>query len=63
VHGGLECGILSAKLPGLDCVSLGPALQNIHTTGERMSVSSVQRLWKLLTAVLEAAGLTDMPTS
>jgi dipeptidase D len=55
VHGGLECGILSAKLPGVDCVSLGPALQDVHTTGERMSVSSVQRLWKLLTAILEAA--------
>ncbi len=55
VHGGLECGLLSAKLPGLDCVSLGPALKDIHTTGERMSVASVRRLWKLLTAVLEAA--------
>jgi dipeptidase D len=55
VHGGLECGILSARLPGVDCVSLGPALQGVHTTGERLSVSSVQRLWKLLTAILEAA--------
>ena len=53
LHAGLECGLLSAKLPGLDCVSFGPTLSHVHTTAESMSVSSVARTWRYLRAVLE----------
>lgn len=35
IHAGVECGILSGKLPGLDCVSIGPNLLDIHTPRER----------------------------
>lgn len=56
IHAGLECGLLSAKLPGLDCVSLGPDMRDIHTTEERLSVSSVERVWKFLLAFLERKG-------
>lgn len=52
IHAGLECGVFAGKLPGLDCVSLGPDLQEIHTPRERMSVASVARTWKLLCEVL-----------
>ena len=51
VHAGVECGIFAGKLPGLDCVSLGPDLTEIHTCRERLHIASVQRLW---TMVLEA---------
>ena len=54
IHAGLECGILAGKLPGLDCVSFGPDLLEIHTPREKMSIPSVQRTWKLLRGVLEA---------
>lgn len=54
IHAGLECGILADKLPGLDCVSYGPQMQGIHTTGEVMSISSVKRTWELTLAVLAA---------
>ena len=53
IHAGLECGILSEKLPGLDCVSFGPDLTDIHTASERMSISSVQRVWRFLLEVLK----------
>ena len=53
IHAGLECGILSGKLEGLDCVSFGPNLYDIHTTEERMEVASVQRTWEYLLKVLE----------
>lgn len=34
IHAGVECGILSGKLPGLDCVSIGPNLLDIpHPAG------------------------------
>lgn len=52
IHAGLECGLLAEKLPGLDAVSAGPDLQDIHSPRERMSVSSVQRTWDYLLAVL-----------
>ena len=52
IHAGLECGYFVGKMPDLDCVSLGPELQDVHTPNETMSISSVQRTWALLTEVL-----------
>ncbi|MGM9617044.1 aminoacyl-histidine dipeptidase [Butyricicoccus sp.] len=53
IHAGLECGLLSGKLDGLDCVSFGPDILDIHTTREKLSIPSVQRTWKLLLEVLK----------
>lgn len=53
IHAGLECGLFAGKMPGLDCVSIGPDLMEIHTPRERMSISSVQRVWKFLVEVLK----------
>ena len=53
IHAGVECGMFAGKLPGLDCVSVGPDLFDIHTFRERMPVSSVQRTWKLVLEVLK----------
>ena len=52
LHAGLECGIFADKLPGLDCISFGPNLIDIHTPNEHMSISSVARVWEFLKAVL-----------
>lgn len=54
IHAGLECGILSEKLPGLDCVSIGPNMQDIHTSRERLEIASVKRTWDFLLEVLKA---------
>jgi len=54
IHAGLECGLFSDKLPGLDCVSYGPNLRDIHTPRERMDITSVARTWEFLRKVLEA---------
>ncbi len=53
IHAGLECGLFAGKIENLDCISFGPELLEIHTVRERMSISSVQRTWKLLVSVLE----------
>jgi dipeptidase D len=53
IHAGLECGLLGEKLPGLDAVSFGPEMHDIHTSRERMSKSSAARTWDLLLRVLE----------
>jgi dipeptidase D len=52
IHAGLECGLFAGKLPGLDCISFGPDLKEIHTSRETMSVSSVRRVWAMVTEVL-----------
>lgn len=56
IHAGLECGILSGKIEGLDCVSIGPDMKDIHTTEEMLSVPSVERVWKYVLAVLSRKG-------
>lgn len=55
IHAGLECGVFSGKLPGLDCVSLGPDMEAIHTPRERLNIASVQRTWELICCVLARA--------
>lgn len=52
IHAGLECGILASKIDGLDSISIGPDLKEVHTPRERMSVSSVKRVWEMLLEVL-----------
>ena len=47
LHAGLECGILSGKMPDLDCISFGPDLTNIHTPRERLHIASTERTWQL----------------
>ncbi|MCM1190138.1 MAG: aminoacyl-histidine dipeptidase [bacterium] len=53
IHAGLECGILGSKIEDLDCVSMGPDMQDIHTTEESLSISSVRRVWEYLVRLLE----------
>lgn len=54
VHAGLECGPFSKKLPGLDCVAMGPNSQWIHTPRERLDIASTKRTWEFIQEVLKA---------
>ena len=54
IHAGLECGLLSEKLPGLDCVSIGPDMHDIHTSREKLEIASTERTWHFLLEVLKA---------
>ncbi len=53
VHAGLECGIFADKIEGLDAISFGPQVDDIHTTAEKASILSVQRYWELILKTLE----------
>jgi len=52
IHAGVECGLLGEKLPGLDMVSIGPDIIDIHTSNEHLSIASVERCYELVLAVL-----------
>lgn len=53
VHAGLECGLISEKIPDMDMVSFGPDLYDIHTPKERASISSINRVYQFVLNVLE----------
>ena len=54
IHAGLECGLLGEKLPGLDCVSIGPQMHDIHTSREKLEIASTKRTWEFLLEILKA---------
>ena len=53
LHAGVECGLFAGKLPGLDCVSFGPDMDDIHTPKESMNVDSVRRTWEYVLEILK----------
>lgn len=53
IHAGLECAVFADKIEGLDCVSMGPNLYDVHTPNERLSISSASNTFKLLLKFLE----------
>ncbi len=53
VHAGLECGTIVSKYPGMDAISIGPTLQDVHTPKERIQVASVKKLNDFLLETLK----------
>ena len=52
-HGGLECGLFIEKIPGLDAVSMGPELHDVHSVKERLSVPSTKLVYELTRELLK----------
>ena len=59
IHAGLECGLLIEKIPGMDVVSIGPQIEGAHSPEEKVQISSVQKFYKHLAALLEELASTD----
>lgn len=53
IHAGLECGLFCGKIEGLDCVSFGPDILDIHTPQEKLSIDSSARMWEYLLEILK----------
>ena len=53
IHAGLECGILRAKMPDMDIISVGPDMWDIHTPRERLGIDSTERVYRILRRVVE----------
>ncbi len=54
IHAGLECGIIGEKYPGIDMISFGPTLKDVHSPEEKILVATVPRFWGFLEALLKA---------
>ncbi len=53
IHAGVECGIFAGKLEGLDCVSIGPDMNDIHTPKETIFIDSIERTWNYILEILK----------
>jgi dipeptidase D len=53
MHAGLECGIIGEKYPGMEMVSIGPDMWDVHTPEEKVSISSSVRFLGFLKAIIE----------
>jgi dipeptidase D len=56
IHAGLECGILSDRCGGLDMISIGPNIHNVHSPDEKLYLPSVERVWRFVAALLDSMG-------
>ncbi|MFA7228752.1 MAG: aminoacyl-histidine dipeptidase [Melioribacteraceae bacterium] len=53
IHAGLECGIIKECYQDMDMISFGPTLMDVHSPAEKIQISTVEKFWNLLTAVLK----------
>ena len=53
IHAGLECGVFASNIEGFDCISIGPEMYDIHTTSERVSISSVKETYEIILKLLK----------
>ena len=53
LHGGLECGIVAKMNPNMDVISIGPEIPNVHTVREEIKLSSIGRVWAVITQLMK----------
>lgn len=54
IHAGLECGVIGDRCPGMDMISMGPTVENPHSPSERLYLPSVEKVWRLMVALLKS---------
>lgn len=54
MHAGLECGVIGEKYPGMQLISFGPTIVDVHSPNERVQISTVESFWTYLKALLES---------
>jgi dipeptidase D len=52
IHAGLECGIIGSKIPGIQMLSIGPAIKNAHTPDEKVKIEDVAVLYRITKDIL-----------
>ena len=52
LHAGLECGAFAELSEGLDMVSIGPDVKDVHSPKETLYLGSIPKTWRLLERVL-----------
>lgn len=53
IHAGLECGLIGEKYPGMDMLSFGPTLKDVHSPDEKVNIPTTQNCWNLLVEIVK----------
>ena len=53
IHAGLECAILSEKLPNCEMVSIGPTIRKVHTPNEELNMFSAESIYNFIKYILQ----------
>ena len=48
IHAGLECGIINKRIEGMDSISIGPDLFDVHSVNEHIVAASAERVYEFL---------------
>jgi dipeptidase D len=54
IHAGLECGIIGARIPGIQMVSIGPTVTGAHSPDEKLRIADVAVFYRLLKTLLKS---------
>ena len=53
IHAGLECGLIGEKYPGMDMISFGPNLKDVHSPDEKVQISTVEKCWNFVIEIMK----------
>lgn len=53
IHAGLECGWIVSRYSDMDCIAIGPTVENPHTTDERLDIATVAPFYQALKTLLK----------
>ena len=53
IHAGLECGTINDRIPGMDSLSIGPNLFDVHSVNEHVEVASAERIASFVKEMLK----------
>ena len=53
IHAGLECGLIGEKYPGMDMLSFGPNLRDVHSPDEKLQISTTEKCFNFVVEMLK----------
>ena len=53
IHAGLETGLIAEKYLGMDMLSFGPNLKEVHSPAEMVQISTTKKCWELLVEIVK----------
>ena len=60
MHFVLEAGFFKEKYKDMEMASIGPRIQNPHSTSERVEIKTIENIWKVLIEILYNLSRTDL---
>lgn len=59
IHGGLETGMISQKIPELELISIGPTVIGEHTPDEKLKIADVGILYEVLIQIIKHMSMIE----